>query len=228
MIEIAKLEWDSNFFGYNVGKLQLLPNQELDMEEFLSASKAFKLVYIYTDREIDHTACTLVDKKVTLLADTSANDLKSNIVSFDEQKHPYDQLQCLALQSGIYSRFKLDANFKNNEYIKLYTHWLAQSLKKDKALDVFVAENNVIEGFITLEEKSDSVSSIGLIAVSDLARGQGLGGELVKKTIDASFNMGYKQIQVVTQLQNEAALTLYNKFKFKITNVTNIYHYWNI
>ena len=47
-MRLEKLEWDSNFFNYNIGRIIINENQTLDIPEFLSNSKEFKLVYIFS------------------------------------------------------------------------------------------------------------------------------------------------------------------------------------
>ena len=37
---------------------------------------------------------------------------------------------------------------------------------------------------------------------------------------------GYKEIKVVTQLQNKSGCRLYEKCNFQIESITNIYHFW--
>lgn len=83
-------------------------------------------------------------------------------------------------------------------------------------------------GFATLNRKNETLSEIGLIAVSKTSRGLGVGKKIINESIIKSKKAGFNEIQVVTQLDNIAAVSLYKSTNFKIKKVTNIYHFWNI
>src|SRR5690606_27130927 len=97
------------------------------------------------------------DKKATYILDlaNTHNSVEFNpnirVVSFNKDKHNFDQLLQLTLESGEYSRFAIDKNFVNNEYRKLYTKWIENSIDKINAIEVLLAvEGESILGFVTL------------------------------------------------------------------------------
>jgi len=102
-----------------------------------------------------------------------------------------------------------------------------KKFKSENSQGLVYEETNNIDGFITLVTR-ESHAEIGLIAVNPLLRGQGIGTELIKHTITEAYTLGYKTIKVVTQLENKAAISLYNKSGFEIEDITYVYHYWNI
>lgn len=227
MIEIDKLEWDSNLFGYNVGRL--------DDTNFRSQdSSDFKLLYLYSDKEIIELEKNLVDKKITFIYQISdsriSGEQSSNILiqPYEDLIHDYNELLTLTYESGIYSRFYVDKNFQNNEFEKLYKIWIDNSLKKINALDVFVAvEEKTILGFVTLERKTPEIAAIGLIAVSSRVRGKKIATNLIQHIKKIAKENNFKQIQVVTQLDNLPAVKLYESNGFKLNEVKYIYHIWN-
>jgi len=233
---IEKLDWDSSFFGYNIGKINIQNNDTFDFREFKSECKNFKLVYVFSDQTIDNSELLLVDKKIVFHQYINANidvqsEYKSEIIfeSFDVGKHSLEMLKDLSLQSGIYSRFFVDKNFKNNEYEKLYLKWIENSVDKIISFDIIVAlKDNKILGFATLNKKDENLVDIGLVAVSESYRGLGIGKKIINESIMRSKKIGFNEIQVVTQLNNSPANNLYKSTKFEIQNITNIYHFWNI
>lgn len=228
-MNIVPLEWDSRFFDLNVGSLVISQSDIFDFNEFKKESESFDLIYIISDYKIDNF--NLVDEKeIFINNDISLNGNHfSDTISFSTEIHSYDQLLNLTLQSGKYSRFNTDKNFKNMEYEKLYTEWLDKSINKDLAIDIIVKIiDNEIVGFITLNNKTDSLAEIGLIAVDKAYRGQGIAKELINKTIWKASKLNFKSIQVVTQHNNKPAVKLYTSTGFKSESITNIYHYWNL
>jgi dTDP-4-amino-4,6-dideoxy-D-galactose acyltransferase len=227
---IDKLTWDSEFFGYNVG-LYNLENDRFDNKLFHENKENFELIYIFSESEIElelENKIKLVDVK-TLFEKKVSNNLIDNetIISFDSSIHNYSELEQLAYLSGTFSRFKIDTNFKNNEYYKLYKIWLDKSIEYSIALKVFVKIiDNKIAGFVTLKKNNEKTSQIGLIAVSDAFQGRGIASELIKKAEFESFINGFEYFQVPTQFENKPALKLYEKNGFEIINKVFIYHYW--
>lgn len=229
MREILDLDFDSKLFGYKIGKVTL-NETGLYIPEFIEEAKRYKLVYIFSNSELDKLNLNIIDKKVILSTQLTGNYyLPDSVVPFDHKAHSYEQLQELALQSGIYSRFNTDPNFTNNEYLNLYLRWLKQSINGTSAFEInVISEQGKLAGFITVGETNKDTANIGLLAVSDIYKGKGYGTRLIQKALNTSSEKGYRNLEVVTQMQNIPALTLYQKMGFKIKTTTNIYHYWNI
>ena len=234
-MKLERLDWDSTFFNYNVGRIIVNENQSINLSEFLLDSKKYKLVYIFSKLSLHNELFKLVDEKVVLHQELSSNscDLSSDfftIKSFDKLIHNQQELEKLALESGIYSRFNIDENFKSGEYNKLYLKWIALSIEEKLAFDIIIAtdKNETIVGFVTLNKKSENLVDIGLVAVSDGFRGKGIGKSLMNYALNKSFELGYKEIQVVTQITNINAMKLYESVGFNIKEKTFVYHYWNL
>ena len=67
MTYINRLDWDSSFFGYEVGRLEISSAQTFDYLKMKKESEKFQLIYIFSAiklRENHHLR--LVDEKVTL------------------------------------------------------------------------------------------------------------------------------------------------------------------
>jgi dTDP-4-amino-4,6-dideoxy-D-galactose acyltransferase len=230
-MSIKKLDWDSNFFGYTVGRYDLESHKSFNFSKFKENTPRYKLVYLFADKKIVSSKLQLADTKITYVKKLEHSNLEdSNKVSiFIKGKDDFETIEKLALQSGKYSRFNNDLNFKNNEYELLYKKWIRSSIYEEKALEVTIyKENEEILGFLTLEKKSDSLCDIGLLAVNEIARGKKIGTKLINFAISQGVKKGFKEIQVVTQLDNLPAKCLYEKFGFKISKTEYIYHYWNL
>ena len=230
---IEELHWDSEFFGYKTGKLIIPDGGNFNYSEFESVVNNYRLIYIFSKKKITEKRLKLVDKKVTFhqqipIKTCLKKSYNSKIESFNIKLHNYESLKKLALTSGIYSRFNIDKNFKNNEYLRLYSQWIKNAVFKDKTLDILIYQEKGICGFTTIEEKTKDLADIGLVAVSEKTRGKGIATKLIENSIKKAFQLGFKEIQVVTQSNNIPAMKLYEKCNFKINEITYIYHYWNL
>lgn len=231
-MRVQKLDWDSDFFGYNVGKLVQSEDDAFSLDEFLKESQNFKLVYVFSKKALEYNQLNLLDEKVVFHFDLKHWESKSKndqLSSFRYTAEGYQQLKQLSLESGLYSRFKRDENFSDQDFEKLYLQWIENLAIKKEAFEIIVyVESNEILGFASLNSISENTANIGLVAVSDKARGKGIGSQLMEEAKNIAALNGFKSVEVVTQLQNQAAVGLYKKCDFEIKSITNIYHYWNL
>jgi dTDP-4-amino-4,6-dideoxy-D-galactose acyltransferase len=231
MFKIERLEWDSSFFGYEVGKIVVDSKETFKIEGCMERIEQFKLLYVYSKDSIDLLESKLVDRKV-IFTQNCYEIVKEEVIvmqSFNTKKHNFEQLKALALESGIYSRFYVDKNFNNQEYERLYTRWIENAVNDDLTFDIILAvKNNSIIGFATLNKKNNVLADIGLVAVSKESRGLGIGKQLMQEALARAQQAGFTEIQVITQLDNLAAMNLYKSTNFKIKEIINIYHLWNL
>ncbi|MGV8915081.1 MAG: GNAT family N-acetyltransferase [Kaistella sp.] len=226
---IERLEWDSTFFNLKIGKIDVENPNTFDINSLPTLAKGYDLLYIFSDKEID--GLKIVDKKEVFVLENIKHNRRTIYIGmepFSVEKHSYKELLNLTLQSGIYSRFKTDENFKNNEYEKLYTEWINKSITKELASEIIVKIiNKKIVAFATLSKKTNHLADIGLVAVDEKYRGQGIAKDLINSTILKAQQLGFKDIQVITQNINIPARNLYHSTGFRSKKTTNIYHFWN-
>lgn len=222
---IEKLDWDSTFFNLKIGKVMLDKLEDLPESE----KNNFDLIYVFSNNP--NLDLKLVDQKIIYEIDLLSiqRELQNKeIFFFDAAKDDYDNLLSLTLQSGVYSRFKLDPNFRNNEYEKLYKKWIDKSILGELATDIIIRKiDDKIVGFTTLSRKNKHLADISLVAVDSNYRGQGIAKELIDKTLFIAKERKYEKVQVVTQLINEPANNLYIKSGFNRKSLIYIYHIWN-
>lgn len=231
---INKLDWDSSFFGYKVGKYILHNQNELLESVFFSQAEEFRLVYIFSKSALQSTLFNLVDVKITLSKNIKSEEFIVNsnenlsFDSFSRGIHDLKKLEKLGLQSGVYSRFNLDQCFENNEYEKLYLRWVHESVNGNLAFDNIIAiTNGEIVGFTTLQKRTNEICEIGLVAIDSDQRGKGIGSRLIQEAVNRCITKDFKVLKVSTQETNIPALRLYQKAGFEIESKTFIYHYWN-
>lgn len=229
-MEFKKLEWDSEFFGFEVAQLSgaVEPNDLNEVYQQMAAAN-ISLAYYFADQEIhfpSHAlyASTLIDIKVLYV--------KKIVVSHcDEHVHPYkedfpsDKLLSLSIESGVYSRFKKDTAIPVSRYEELYKKWIINSVNKQIAEEVLIYETEgEIAGFVTVGIKNNR-AELGIMAVDRNFRGKGIASALMRCAENLMAN-SYDEMQIVTQKNNLAACKLYDRFGYKILQTEYVYHIW--
>jgi GNAT superfamily N-acetyltransferase len=67
---------------------------------------------------------------------------------------------------------------------------------------------------------------IGLVGVSSLVQGRGIGSELVRSAMRWFAEQGAKHVEVATQGRNRAAQRLYEREGFRLQQLRLWYHKW--
>ncbi len=227
-MEIKKLEWDSQFFGFLVG--------DVFLEKDFSESKVFYFDYFsfiqirsrnsFEIISATHSLCYTETKTIFSKILKESNSLDEGVVDFDDSPLSDNSLYDLAYESGKFSRYRLDKKFSEERFKKLYQIWIENSINKSFADKIFyIREKEAILGFITVKI-NDNVAQIGLIAVLLQAQGKGLGKKLLLKTENYCLENNIKTIQIPTQLENIAACKFYEKRGYQISEKIIVKHYW--
>jgi dTDP-4-amino-4,6-dideoxy-D-galactose acyltransferase len=232
---LLPLNWDTNFFGYEVAQVIFDQFGDNFLENLLRdiKFKNIRLTYFFAspldlklNEHIEKIGGILVDQKTVYAKTTHAHVAFSNHITEYGEVTPSERLVELGLQAGIFSRFNTDKNFNNHEFERLYKEWLVNSVNKKIAFKTLISlSGSEITGLTTMGKK-DNYADIGLVAVDQSYRGKGIGTDLIKFADNIAFELKFETIKVVTQLQNRGACRLYEKCNFKIDRITNVYHYW--
>ena len=231
------LEWDSSFFDYSVGKISAEKISVEKLSELIreAENKKIRLLYLFTDpadlvsvHAANINKARLVDQKITfhIKIDATVVSVVDDHIELFESSHPSKQLVSLSVQSGLYSRYKVDPGFKNNEFEKLYLAWIENSVNKKIADHTFVYKENGKElGFVTLKTRNN-YGQIGLIAVDESSRGKSIGRKLIAAVTSLLFQKNITDLEVATQIDNTDACNFYKKTGFSGIKTENIYHIW--
>lgn len=233
MSGVYNLVWDSLFFGYSVGKIDLSVTDKNLLSRILNESKVggYKLIYVFlpysetlSDDFLREYNGLLADIKV--IYQCRIKDVAESAVMLEEYDGSADGLYPLAYASGAYSRFLTDKNFSKEFFYRLYRKWIDNSLNKQLADKVFVyRDGGMIAGFVTLKF-CENGGSIGLIAVDRAFRGMSIGSCLIDSCKKCVLNNDVKILSVATQLNNNIACSFYEKNGFVKSQIMNIYHFW--
>jgi len=230
--KIEYLAWDSDFFKKKIGRVSIGNSDNL--ENILKRAKDtnYQLIYVFDNEQFN------VENKVLKQYNGKLVDRKvhyhrwiTELSPFSEQIENYtgnltEELENLAYMSGAFSRFKLDKNFAEGDFYRMYKIWIAKSLDGQFADNTFVVrESGKIKGIVTLKI-DDTKGHIVMIAVSPDAQGKGYGKALINTCENKLLRNGISTLEVPTQLDNIQACKFYEKCDFRIREIINVYHFW--
>jgi dTDP-4-amino-4,6-dideoxy-D-galactose acyltransferase len=232
-MSIEYLDWDSNFFEKKIGRICFVDSENLIMELQKAKNAGFHLIYAFGDENsfvedkiLKQFNGKITDRKVLLRKKITHQQNELSIVSDYTSNELNAELENLAYLSGEYSRFKLDKQFQEHDFYRMYKIWIENSVKHKIANNVFVAkENEVIKGMVSLKIEAEK-GHIGLLSVAPEAQGRGYGKSLIAICERELLCNGISLIEVPTQLDNHRAVGFYTKCGFNIEEITNIYHFW--
>jgi len=221
---IKRLDWDSNFFGFEIG--------ELIYENKLDFDNSYDLLYLKNDQDFDVNVKDFTKKfsETKLIFSKDINDVnpQSSVFSINEIQYDINEIYELAYESGKFSRFFLDGNFEKDKFKELYQKWVDNSISNIFADDLLVyLENNQIQGFVTYKV-NNKTATIGLIAVHPNHQGKGVGGKLLRVVENKLFENKINKLLIPTQQKNVMACDFYKKYGYQVYETTFIKHYWRI
>lgn len=229
------LPWDTAFFNLKIGSVQIDADNEIDICSILEEANrdGYDLLYIFNDinSQLPEINCPnytvkLVDNKVIFSKLIENCDNEPEVESLKSiNNYDLDRLYFLALESGHYSRYKLDGKLAIH-FERFYKTWIDNSINNTIADEIFVYRtSSEIAGFVSIKYGQDE-SVIGLIAVDPTFRGKKIGEKLMKKCFFESVRNKNKTITVATQLENIGACKFYHRMGMNIKNTNKIYHAW--
>jgi dTDP-4-amino-4,6-dideoxy-D-galactose acyltransferase len=238
MPPIESLEWDSAFFGVQIGRVSLgSATPELLSEAVgLADHEGIECLYWLIDggdaispRAAEVCGFHLVDVQVTFetkLPRCAGPDrpLPAHVRLFEPADLP--DLLALARESHRASRYFYDGNFADDRCASLYEEWIKRALRRDSEI-VFVAEHeNQPAGYCVCHLPGDQTGNIGLIAVDPKWHHCRIGTALVSAALDHFERSGMRSATVVTQGRNIASQRLYQKCGFVTESMKLWYHRW--
>lgn len=229
MTKFTHLPWDSDFFGFKTGKIEVSKYDPSEIQRTAASAllEDAKLIYLIIPDKIDRRELfgdELADKKVIFrkLLNGDTSDIQG--ISEYNETYASPELYEIALESGKYSRFKTDGQLPDGSYEKLYRTWMDKSVSKEIADMVLVYyENKRILGLITVKLRPDH-GEIGLLGIHPDAQGKGIGSKLISAAEYYAATEGKPVMEVATQYSNSPACRFYEKNGYSVKIILNYYH----
>jgi dTDP-4-amino-4,6-dideoxy-D-galactose acyltransferase len=238
MQPIESLEWDSAFFGVQVGRVLLGSPAPEQLSEAVgwADQRGIECLYWLIDgadaispRSAEACGFHLVDVQLTFETKLPRGaELDQLSLAHVRLFEPVDMpgLLAIARESHRASRYFYDGNFADDRCAALYEEWIKRALRRDSDI-VLVAENeNQPSGYCLCHLSGDQIGNIDLIAVGPKWRGGSIGTALVSAALDHFDRSGMRSATVVTQGRNIASQRLYQRCGFVTKSMKLWYHRW--
>jgi len=232
---VTPLPWDSEFFGFSVGRLVLSSGvvaSELVRDAIRDAGCDLTYVFLPVggdlplDAEKPRSALVGLGGKCCDLkvAYRKTLDEKNVVCGGDAVTTAAisEELEALAYASGWCSRFVADDRLRSF-FKPMYLLWLKRDLEQGKVFVLPSAE--APEGMATVSIQ-DGVGKVGLVAVDAKSCGKGLATRLMHNVDAWLYVQGVRECEVVTQGMNVAARHLYEKVGYKLHSQMEVWHIW--
>jgi dTDP-4-amino-4,6-dideoxy-D-galactose acyltransferase len=236
MLNVQRLDWDSEFFGFGVGRLvgSFESSSALVAALKEAAERGLRLVYGVCDHKdvASHqialaTGGRFVDAKRTYALDlVNVQPTRVDIEEAGDDACSRRQLRSLAWQAAEFSRFRVDPKLPTGSWRRMYSAWVRNSLNGQLADAVLVERmSDRIIGMITVGH-SGKRGQIGLFAVDHPWRGRGVGRHLLDAAHERCRTEGCSKLLVVTQGDNIAACRSYERAGYLVVEEQDIFHFW--
>jgi ribosomal protein S18 acetylase RimI-like enzyme len=241
ILRVFKLmEWDSNFFGCNIGYVscrRLTENIESFIKEKVRELKIDMIQYncnchdqvsIFTAERNNYS---FVDVRVTfdiiLQKTKEAASNEDNIIFRKAEEKDIETLSKMAGKIYTLSRYYFDKNFDQEKVKEFYEGWLKKGVRGEYDDYCYILEvDHQPVAFTTVKECDDNTADIGIVGVDDNYSGKSLGTHLLQKVISDLKNKEFSILRVVTQGRNYPAQRLYQKSGFITSQMELWYHKW--
>jgi dTDP-4-amino-4,6-dideoxy-D-galactose acyltransferase len=233
-LSIERLEWDSDFFGFGVGRIPAKRLTSSEAAECARQARALDLRCVYfladpgdpdTWRAAIEAGFDPVDIRVELALDRLPNGRPaSNCVLAG----PNDLTATVGLARGAFeaSRFFRDRRFPAGKAEELFSIWTESGIIRADGFTVLLRLDEGPAGFASARVSSGDSGRIELVAVSPAARGRGVGLQLLDACLAELSRRGVARVSVVTQGSNDAAQRLYERAGFRTRSLGIWFHGW--
>ncbi len=230
------LPWDSEFFGFRIGRLATSRLTPGSLRATLAWAAAEKLRCAYFFAQADDAETLVlaheggfrfVDMRMELAVDLpAALDRPASPVLRAAVAADLPDLEALARISHDDTRFFKDPAFPADRSAELYAAWIRRDFQRHRIL-VATDESGHIAGYVTCQtENAPAIGRIGLIAVAETARRRGLGRALVTGALQWFHGEGLRHVRVVTQASNVPAQRVYQSLGFRTAETGATFHRW--
>jgi len=231
------LEWDSQFFGRRIARAKtscLTEKLVVEIDDWCSLQRIDCLYFLASSTDprtaglAQDNMFRLVDVRVTLDlhmgAACSSSSSPPRVRIAVERDIP--ALRILARSAHRDSRFYYDGNFSDSECDKLYEEWIEKSCRGWADRVLVAEERGELCGYLTCHLRNAGSGQIGLVGVSEKARGKGIGIELLSSAIQWFAKKEAENVSVVTQGRNVRAQRFYQRCGFATRSVEYWFNRW--
>ena len=242
---IESIRWDSQFFGFPIGKIELPCDYVLEALETVlrEAHTKYRLLFITIRNEGPDFLSLLGNPSPCYVRKLSfKKEVPKNVEMFDARIRAYTSTFCtpalerLAVQSGTMTQFRQDPELAPH-FERLFLTWINFAVTKELADSIWTWNDHGTHlGLVTVRSakrvdpqtgQMEKEGRIGMLAVDSQHRRRGIGINLLRACDFWCSSLDIPVSAIFTQKENEPAIALLKKFGFQQDSEHSVYHYWS-
>lgn len=229
MIRSQRLKWDSEYFGFPCGRVNLEGTvSEADLELHLASLKTMKLITLF-NYDLDARNAELIAQltrgaliDVNLQMEKKLPGAHQKSVSAKERFPGSEKLTALADIAFPVSRFTADERLREAGGSHIYREWVKNAYNQYGKYFVVLGDD---EAFSLFHIDGDALV-LELCAVTPERRGNGLGTLMWQVLEREARHLGAHKIRVGTGLQNYRAVKFFHSMGCELVSTAQVYHWW--
>ena len=242
---ITFAQWDSQFFSFPIGNLELPKNYDQEeLETTLQDARAkYRLVFVSLQGEGGDSLsllgqqCPCYARKLFFKKEVPKNtDFNGPSIRTYTSTFCTPALERLAVQSGTMTQFSQDPELAAR-FEQLFLAWINFAVTKELADSIWTCfEKGQHLGLVTIRSAKHvnpdtgqivKEGRIGMLAVDAKHRRRGLGTQLIRTCECWCSSLNIPTSAIATHKNNESAIALCTKLGFHQDRETSVYHYWS-
>ncbi len=231
---IERLDWDSDFFGFGVGRVTAPRLTPADAAACGARAREIGLRCLYFLAEPGDTESwgaaigagfDPIDIRVELDRELAPPGPASPDCALAAES---DLPALIRLAQGAFtqSRFFRDRHFPPGKAEELFSVWVGRGVSNADGFTALPRTSGEPGAFVSARVAASASGRIELVAVAPELRGRGVGLRLLAACLDELARRGARRVSVVTQASNVAALRLYERAGFHTRSVGVWFHGW--
>lgn len=236
---ILHLDWDSNFFGFSIGRIYAngLTVERLRRELERAKHEKMKFIELFCDAPDDQSIYSseslgfhLADLRITLKRkpeeDIKEDKTHKDLIFKEADRTDINRLKTMSkglFQSSRYYRYQ---KFDSNKADLMFQLWIEKSVLGEFDDELYcLYDATDILALCSLKYRGNT-ASIGLFGINSAHQGKGLGSLILKQVLHLLYKRRFTDVAVITQGRNSGALHLYQKNGFCLAMITLCYYKW--
>jgi dTDP-4-amino-4,6-dideoxy-D-galactose acyltransferase len=236
------LEWDTNFFGRRIGRLNSRSLSPAVVEQTDAWCRTNAIDCLYFPAEASDPATVrlaeangfhlvevrlIFERKLDTWQVGAPSRARPDLVVRPSQASDIPALQEIARSSYVDSRFYFDEHFSEEQWSAYYRHWIAKSVSGGADLALTAEIGGEIAGYITgLIDREKNEGVYELTGVKQSARRAGVGQELFRAGVDWFAEQGFPSMWLATQGRNVPTQRMVQRYGFLTKDCQLYYHKW--
>lgn len=234
------LDWDTNYFGVNSGRVTLnerIGNSEWDVISKSLQENDFNIIdnvnndstnNLYISK-LSGAFVTDINFQFIKEINTETKNVSKFEISIQNKLPVNNEILEISKNSYKHSRFFNDPHLNKDKAKDVYGHWVQSSFLSENKYFINCYIDSKIAGYILFSlDYKNNAAIIELISVKEGMENRYIGKAMMmylEKYLYDNYE-DIKYIRVGTQSNNINAINFYVRNGFRVKEIRSVYHYW--